>query len=107
MVFTGHKANPSSNKEVIEKEQASSNYITVQEVDDLDSEIKLVETPKTLDDGGQATIDELMELNLGTPKESCPIYVISLLTLEEEKEYFNLLSEYKMCFHGATKRFLG
>jgi len=39
----------------------------------------------------------LKELDLGTA-EICPIYVSSLLTLEEEKEYFNLLSEYKNVF---------
>jgi len=40
----------------------------VQEVDDSDSKIKLIETPKTLKDGGQATVGELKELNLETSK---------------------------------------
>ena len=70
----------------------------MQEVDDSDSEIELAETPKTLEDGGQAMVDELKELNLGTLEEPCPIYVSSLLTSEEEKEYFNLLGEYKDVF---------
>ena len=39
VVFADHKAHPSPSEEVIEKEQASSNHITVREVDDSDSEI--------------------------------------------------------------------
>jgi len=34
MVFTGHKAHPSPSEKVIERELASSNHITMQEVDD-------------------------------------------------------------------------
>jgi len=98
MVFTSHKTNPSSNTEVIAEEQASSNHITVREVDDWDSEIELTKFPKTLEDGGKATVDELKELNLGTPEEPRPVYVSSLLASEEEKEYFNLLGEYKDVF---------
>jgi len=45
--------------------------------------------------GGQATVDDLKELNLRTIEEPRPIYVSSLRTQEEEKEYFDLLSEYK------------
>jgi len=97
MVFTSHKAHPSPSEEVIEKEQASSNHITVRE-DDSDSEIELAETPGTLEDGGQAMVDELKELNLGTPEDSHPIYVSSLLTSKEENEYFNLLGDYKDVF---------
>jgi len=40
----------------------------------------------------------LKELDLGTTEKPCPIYVISLLTPEEENEYFNLFSEYKDVF---------
>ena len=40
------------------------------------------EAPWAIEDGGQATVDELKELNLGTNKEPCPIYVSLLLTLE-------------------------
>jgi len=43
-------------------------------------------------------VDELKELNLRTLEEPCYIYVSSLLTFEEEKEYFNLLGEYKDVF---------
>ena len=58
----------------------------MREVDDLDSEIELAETPKSLEDGGQTTVDELKELNLRTPEEPRPIYVSSLLTSEGRRE---------------------
>jgi len=38
-------------------------------------------------------VDELKELNLRTSEEPLPIYVSSLLTPKEEKEYFDLLSK--------------
>ena len=58
-------------------------------------------------DGGQATVDELKELNLGTSEEPRPIYVSSLLTLEEESKYFELLMEYKDVFTWTYKEMLG
>jgi len=42
----------------------------------------VAETPRTLKDGGQDTVDDLKELNLGTNKGLRPIYVSSLLTPE-------------------------
>jgi len=49
----------------------------------------------------------LKELNLATKEEPHPIYVSSLLTQEEEKEYFDLLSEYKDVFAGSYKEMPG
>jgi len=46
----------------------------------------------------QATVDELKELNLGTKEDPRPIYASAMLTLEEEKHYFHLLSEYRDLF---------
>ena len=48
-------------------------------------------------------MDELKELNLGTSEEPRPIYVSSLLTPKEEKEYFDLLLEYKDVFAWSYK----
>ena len=53
------------------------------------------------------TVDELKELNLGTDKEPCLIYVTSLLTPEEESKYFELLMEYKDVFACTYKEMLG
>ena len=57
--------------------------------------------------GGQAIVDELKELNLGTDKEPCPIYVSLLLTPDEESKYFELLMEYKDLFAWTYKEMPG
>ena len=52
--FTGQRKNSGSNEEAEEEEAVSSNHITIRECDDddSDSEIELVETPETFEDGG-------------------------------------------------------
>ena len=65
------------------------------------------EASRAIEDEGQATIDELKELNLGTDKEPRPIYVSSLLTLEEESKYFELLMKYKDMFTWTYKEMPG
>ena len=65
------------------------------------------EAPQAIEDGGQATVDELKELNLGTDGEPRLIYVSSLLTLEEEIKYFKLLMEYKYVFSWTYKEMPG
>jgi len=51
-----------------------------------------------MDDGGQATIDELREINLGTTDEPKPIFVSIILNNEEVVQYEQLLREYKDVF---------
>jgi len=82
VVLTGQQKSSSSNEKLDEEQVASSNHITIHECDDsdLDLEIELAETPQKLEDGGQATVDDLKELNFGTEEEPRPIYVSSLLT---------------------------
>ena len=63
---------------------APSHHITVRECEDSDSETELAETPKTLRDGGQAMVDDLKELNLGTAEVPRPVYISASLTPEEE-----------------------
>ena len=77
--------------------------MTAAEVPNPNEEIETDEAPKTLEDGGQATVDELKELNLGTFKDPQPIYISALLTQAEEHEYFKLLSEYKDVFAWSYK----
>jgi hypothetical protein len=60
-----------------------------------------------IEDGGQATVDELKELNLGTVDEPCPIFISALLTPAEEKEYLELLTEYKDVFAWTYKEMPG
>ena len=52
-------------------------------------------------------MDELKELNLKTSEEPHPIYESSLLMPKEEKEYFDLLSEYKDMFGWSYKEIPG
>ena len=65
------------------------------------------EAPRAIEDGGQATVDDLKELNLGTNEEPRPIYVSSLLTPEEESKYFELLMKYKDVFAWTYKEMPG
>ena len=48
-------------------------------------------------------MNELKELNVRTEEDPCPIYVSTMLTPEEEKEYFKLLSEYRDVFAWSYK----
>uniref|UniRef100_A0A803MYT5 Uncharacterized protein n=1 Tax=Chenopodium quinoa TaxID=63459 RepID=A0A803MYT5_CHEQI len=41
------------------KEIVSTNHVTAEEVPNPDEEIETDEAPKTLEDGGKATVDEL------------------------------------------------
>ena len=49
--------------------------------------VKLKDAPPELEDGGQATIDELEEINLGSEDDPKPIFSSTQLTLEEKKPY--------------------
>ncbi|KAM1124922.1 hypothetical protein ACFX2B_039780 [Malus domestica] len=54
--------------------------------------------PPQIEDGGQATVDELREINLGTDDEPKPIFVSALLTPEELEDYKSLLQDYRDVF---------
>jgi len=73
----------------------------------LEVEVEPAETSKTLKDEGQAIVDELKKLNLGTAKDPRPIYVSIVLTSKEEKEYFKLLSKYRDVFAWSYKKIPG
>ena len=81
LFLISHRANASSKERTKEEEQASSNHVIVQEDDDLHySKIELTEALETLEDGGQAMVDKLKELNLRYVEKSHPIYVSAMLT---------------------------
>ncbi|XP_074306102.1 uncharacterized protein LOC141641334 [Silene latifolia] len=97
LVLTGHQKNaeelvPSSSRPCDTKKSSdleittSSYHITVEEIPDENEEVEADEAPETHEDGGQSTVDELKELNLGTTEDPRPIYVSALLTKEEEKD---------------------
>jgi len=51
-----------------------------------------------MEDVGEATIDELREINLGTTDGVRPIFVSAVLNDEEMAQYEQLLQEYKDVF---------
>ncbi|PIN05643.1 hypothetical protein CDL12_21813 [Handroanthus impetiginosus] len=76
------------------------NHISVQDNSDSEvSEDEIQEAPPQLEDGGQ--------LNLGTSEEPRPIFVSTLLSLDEEKQYFDILSEYRDVFAWTYKEMPG
>ncbi|TYK22678.1 uncharacterized protein E5676_scaffold195G001240 [Cucumis melo var. makuwa] len=46
--------------------------------------------PQSLEDGGQSTVDELKEVNLGTIEEPRPTFISASLSSEEEGKYMSL-----------------
>jgi len=63
--------------------------------------------PPQLEDGGQQTFDELVEINLGSEDDPRPTFVSASLTLEEREDYRNFLMEYKDCFAWSYKEMPG
>ncbi|XP_074298547.1 uncharacterized protein LOC141629445 [Silene latifolia] len=118
LVLTGQQKNaeeivPSSSRPCDTKKSSdleittSSYHITVEEIPDENEEVEADEASETLEDGGQSTVDELKELNLGTTEDPHPIYVSALLTKEEEEEYYKLLVKYKDVFAWSYKEMPG
>ncbi|KAM0875517.1 hypothetical protein ACQ4PT_036740 [Festuca glaucescens] len=73
------------------------------EVGELDS----TSAPQELEDGGQPTIDELVEVNLGTEDDPRPTFVSATLTEEEREGYRSFLMEYRDCFAWNYKEMPG
>ncbi|KAL0439075.1 UNVERIFIED_CONTAM: Transposon Tf2-12 polyprotein [Sesamum latifolium] len=81
-----HDSSDTLNEEEIEI-IVGSNHANIGEVFDLDIfKDEIQNAPPQLDDGVQATVDELKKLNLGTTQEPRPIFVSALLSPEEEEE---------------------
>jgi hypothetical protein len=68
---------------------------------------RVAPAPKEMEDGGQATIDELIEVNLGTIEEPEPIFISAVLSLEEREEYIKCLTQNKDCFAWTYKQMPG
>ncbi|XP_020080518.1 uncharacterized protein LOC109704178 [Ananas comosus] len=65
------------------------------------------DAPQELEDGGQATVDELLEINLGTEEDPRPTYISALLPEEEQEKLKTLLIEFKDCFAWSYKEMSG
>ncbi|XP_075095445.1 uncharacterized protein LOC142173713 [Nicotiana tabacum] len=85
----------------------TSYHITVEDRTCIDVDDEVHEAPPQLEYGGQSTIDELKELNLGTPEDPSLIFISGLLTPQEEEEYSKLLTEYKDVFAWSYKEMSG
>ncbi|KAM2613714.1 hypothetical protein TB2_028421 [Malus domestica] len=95
-------------KDDTEEEFQDVFHITIQESkEDEIPEEDVTAVPPQLEDGGQSTVDDLKELNLGTKEEQKPIFVSALLSADEVDEYYQLLSEYKDVFAWTYKEMPG
>lgn len=63
--------------------------------------------PHQLEDGGQQTVDELVEINLGSEDDPRPTFVSAILTPEEREDYKNFLMQYRDCFAWSYKEMPG
>lgn len=119
MVFTNQLSqNPNGENEPMQNEDSdnhqegyeditSVNHSTVQVVEDPSLNDELEEAPPVFEEGGQATVDELKELNLGTEEEPRPTYISASLSSEEKTSYLKLLQEYKDVFVWSYKEMPG
>nr|GMC71681.1 uncharacterized protein LOC109150426 [Ipomoea batatas] len=83
-------------------EEASSFHITLCDEIPIEGE-DAEEAPHELEKGVRAAIDELKEVDLGTPENPRPIFISTLLSNEDEKIYVELLKEYIDVFAWTYK----
>jgi len=76
---------------------------------ELSVEEELISTsvPQELEDGGQPTINKLVQVNLGMEDDPRPTFVSATLTEEEREDYRSFLMEYRDCFAWSYKEMLG
>ncbi|KAI5317596.1 hypothetical protein L3X38_037303 [Prunus dulcis] len=88
-----------------EVEILAIHHVTIKELDEEEPfEDEVHDASAALEDGGQVTVDELKELNLGTNEDPRPIFVSALLNPSEEESYHQLLLEYKDVFAWRIRR---
>ncbi|KAM1333412.1 hypothetical protein PS2_009336 [Malus domestica] len=108
IIHTGQSAYQQTQEDDTKEEVQDVFHITIQEgKEDETPEEDVTAAPPQLEDGGQATVDDLKELNLGTEEEQKPIFVSALLRADEIDEYYQLLSEYKDVFAWTYKEMPG
>ncbi len=67
----------------------------------------LQEAPEEVEDRGQATVDELLEIHLGTEENPRPTYISALLSEEKREMYKVLLLEFIDVFAWTYKEMQG
>ena len=75
--------------------------------DHLTKDIKLKDAPPELGDGGQATIDDLVEINLESEDDHKSTFLNAQLTQNEKEAIQNILVEYIDCFAWSYKEMRG
>ena len=99
---------PKENDPEDEEDATNCCHVTVEEASEPEVlEEEAEEAPSPLEDGGQSTIDELKEVNLGTIEEPRPTFISAQLTAEEEREYVSVLTTYKDVFAWSYKEMPG
>jgi len=56
LVITNCEASSNSKDKIKDKEQASSNYVTIGQAEGLEVEVEPAKPPKSIEDGGQAML---------------------------------------------------
>ncbi|KAM1063655.1 hypothetical protein ACFX2A_028396 [Malus domestica] len=108
IIHTGQSSYQQAQEDNTKEEVQDIFHITIQKgKEDEIPEEDVTVAPPQLEDGGQATVDDLKELNLGTKDEQKPIFVSALLRADEIEEYYQLLSEYKNVFAWTYKEMPG
>ncbi|KAM1168094.1 hypothetical protein FF1_030014 [Malus domestica] len=108
IIHTGQSSYQQAQEDDTKEEVQDVFHITIQEgKEDEIPEEDVTVAPPHLEDEGQATVDDLKELNLGTKEEQKPIFVSALLRADEIEEYYQLLSEYKDVFAWTYKEMPG
>ncbi|KAG9447596.1 hypothetical protein H6P81_013724 [Aristolochia fimbriata] len=87
-----------SSKKKDPEEVVAVHHVSFGEGNDATPEDDLGEAPAIFEEGGQATIDQLKKVNLGTEDDPRPTFLSASLSVTEEKDYMALLSEYKDVF---------
>ena len=70
-------------------------------------DVKLKDAPSELEDGGQATIDELVEINLRSEDDPKLIFLSAQLTQESKEAIQSILVEYIDCYAWNYKEMPG
>nr|GLL42125.1 uncharacterized protein LOC109150426 [Ipomoea trifida] len=83
-------------------EEALSFHITLCDETPIEGE-DVEDAPHELEEGVRATIDELKEVDLGTPENPRHIFISTLLSNEDEEIYVTLLKEYIDVFAWTYK----
>ncbi|KAM1762297.1 hypothetical protein TB1_004858 [Malus domestica] len=108
IIHTGQSSCQQAPEVNTEEEAQDVFHITIQEgEEDEILEEDVIAAPSQLEDGGQTTVDDLKELNLGTSEEPKPIFVSALLSADEIEKCYQLLLEYKDVFAWTYKEMPG